>query len=200
MHELFSSEPIRPPARRGERTVPMRRAPATESWPPPDRDPADVAVVAARLLSASGRIGSRLHATAREHQVDPYLLRLLLLFAESNQPLRIGNVAELLAVSHATASRAAKRAQAAGLVDKFASSIDGREVIVRLTHSGRAAVTRCLDALRADAAEVLGLGKTAKIHPRGADLSALLGPPPYLRRTSENAGWRAGVRAGMPDE
>jgi DNA-binding MarR family transcriptional regulator len=143
---------------------------------------------------------TRVRAIAREHGVDPQLVRLLLLFTESTRPLRIGNVAELLGVSHTTASRAAKRAQAAGLVDKFASVTDGREVTIRLTVPGRAAVSRCLDALRCDAAEVLGLARRATVHPRGVDLTSLLGPAPYLRRTSENTGWRAGVRAGMPDE
>lgn len=178
----------------------MPRASKDEPWPNRDRDPTDVAVVASRLLVASGRISTRLRSTARRHGVDPQLVRLLLLFTESNRPLRIGNVAELLGVSHATASRAATRAQAAGLVDKFASSIDGREVTVRITVAGRAAVTRCLDVLRSDAAEVLGLRTTATVHPRGNELTELLGAAPYLRRTSENAGWRAGVRAGMPDE
>jgi DNA-binding MarR family transcriptional regulator len=178
----------------------MRRAPRDEPWPHRNREPADVAVVATRLLVASGRLSTRLRSIARDHRADLQLLRLLLLFAESNRPLRIGNVAELLGVSHATASRAAARAQAAGLVDKFGTAIDGREVTVRITVTGRAAVTRCLDALRADAAEVLGLGTSTTVHPRGTDLIALLGPPPHLLRTSENAGWRAGVRAGMPDE
>jgi DNA-binding MarR family transcriptional regulator len=182
MIELFSSEPIRPRARRGERAMPMRRAPASEVWPPRDRDRNDPAVVAARMLSTSGRLGRRVDETARRHHVDPLLMRLLLLFAEHERPLRIGNIAELLNVSHATASRTAARAQAAGLVDKFESSIDRREVIVRLTYPGRAAVSRCLDAIRVDAAEVLK------------------SPAPYLRRTSENAGWRAGVRIGMTDE
>jgi hypothetical protein len=103
-----------------------------------------------------------LQVTARKNQVDPYLFRFLLLFAES---------------------------EPAGLVDKFATAVDGREVTIRLTVSGRAAVTRCLDVLRSDAALVLGSGAD--------DLTRLLGPPPALRRTSENAGWRAGVRAGM---
>lgn len=182
MSELFSTEPIRPPAQRGKRAMPMRRAPAGEEWPPRDRDPNDVAVAAARVLSTSGRLVRLVDATARRHHVDPFLMRLLLLFAEHNRPLRIGNIAELLNVSHATASRAATCAQAAGLVDKFESSIDRREVIVRLAYPGRLAVTRCLDAIRLDAAEVLQ------------------SPAPYLRRTSENAGWRAGVRIGMTDE
>jgi DNA-binding MarR family transcriptional regulator len=200
MDTLFSAEPIRPRAVRGQPALAMPRAKRDDIWPRRDRDPADVAVVASRLLVASGRINTRLRALARSHAVDPQLFRLLLLFAESNRPLRIGNVAELLGVSRTTAGRAATRAQAAGLIDKFATSIDGREVIVRITVSGRVAVTRCLDAIRADAAEVLGLARSATAHPRGADLKQLLGAPPSLHRTSENWGWRAGVRAGMPDE
>jgi DNA-binding MarR family transcriptional regulator len=192
MEELFSAEPIRPPLRRGETTVPMRRAGKDDVWPPPDREAGDVAVVAARLLATSGRLETKLRRVARQHGVDPQLVRMQLLFAESKRPLRIGNVAELLGVSHTTASRVASRAQAAGLIDKFASAIDGREVTVRITAPGRSAVTRCLDAIRADAAEVLG--------PRaGEKLLERLGPAPYLRSTSDNAGWRAGVRAGMPD-
>jgi DNA-binding MarR family transcriptional regulator len=178
----------------------MRRAHRDDPWPRRDRDPADVAVVASRLLVASGRNTTRVRAVAKRHGSDPQLVRLLLLFAESNRPLRIGNVAEMLGVSHTTASRTAKRAQAAGLVDKFATSIDGREVTIRITVAGRHAVIRCLDALRPDAAEVLDLGRTATVHPRGAELTQLLGPAPYLRRTSENAGWRAGVRAGTPSD
>jgi DNA-binding MarR family transcriptional regulator len=200
MNELFDTGPIRPVARRGERTVPMCRTTINDVWPPRDRDPSDVAVIATRVLVASGRFRTRLHATAREHGVDPQIISLLLLFAASKRPLRIGNVADLLGISHTTASRTAQRAQAAGLVDKFSSPVDGREVTIRITMRGRAAVIRCLDALRPHAAAALGLAVTTTVHPRATDLTALLGPPPFLERTSENAGWRAGVRIGMTDE
>ena len=202
MDELFGIEPIRPRARRGVRTVPMRRPADHDLWPRRDRDPSDVAILANRVLVLGERVfEGRLRVVARRHGVDPYIVRLLLLFAESNRPLRIGNVAELLGVSHPTASRAATRAHAAGLVDKFDyhDSTDERSRS-RLTVAGRAAVVRCLDALRAEAAELLGLPRTATVHSRGAELAELLGPLPYLERTSDNAGWRAGVRAGMPDE
>jgi DNA-binding MarR family transcriptional regulator len=200
MNELFSADPIRPAARRGEPDVPVRRAAPNDPWPPRDRDPADVAVVATRVLIASGRIRTRLRAIARSHGADPQLLALLLLFAESNRPLRIGNVAELLGVSHTTASRAAARAQAAGLVDKLATPIDGREVTIRISLLGRAAITRCLAALRPEAAKTFGLPAHTIAHPRAGDLTALLGGPPYLERASENPGWRAGVLAGMWDD
>ena len=177
----------------------MRRPAKDDIWPRRNHDPADVAVVASRLLVASGRMTTRLRSVARTHGADPQLVRLLLLFAESNRPLRIGNVAEVLGVSHTTAGRLAARAQAAGLVDKFGTTIDGREVTIRITAIGRVAVTRCLDALRAEAAEIFGLARHTTSHPRGAELTSLLGAPAYLHRTSENWGWRAGVRAGMPD-
>jgi hypothetical protein len=51
-----------------------------------------------------------------------------------------------------------------------------------------------------DAAELFRLSRTARVHPKGVELAELLGRLPYLQRTSENNGWRAGVRAGMPDE
>lgn len=154
-------------------------------------------MVATRLLVASGRLTTRLRALAREHSLDPQILRLLLLFAESDRPLRIGNAAEYLGVSHTTASRAATRAHAAGLIDKFATVIDRREVIIRITVDGRAAVTRCLDALRADAAVTLALPGAAAVHPRAAELMGLLGPAPCHNYTSDHPGWRAGVRIGM---
>ena len=154
-------------------------------------------MVATRLLVASGRLTTRLRALAREHRLDPQILRLLLLFAESDRPLRIGNAAEYLGVSHTTASRAATRAHAAGLIDKFATVIDRREVIIRITIDGRAAVTRCLDALRADAAVTLDLPCAAAVHPRAGELMDLLGRAPCHNYTSEHPGWRAGVRIGM---
>jgi hypothetical protein len=43
----------------------------------------------------------------------------------------------------------------------------------------------------------LGLGPAAAVHPRGEELTKMLGSPPYHRYTSEHPGWRAGVRVGM---
>jgi DNA-binding MarR family transcriptional regulator len=140
---------------------------------------------------------TRLRSVAREHGIDPQLIRLLLLFADSNRPLRIGNVAELLGVTHTTAGRVATNAQTAGLVDKFTTIIDGREVVIIITVEGRAAVTSCLQALRAPAARILGVSGETTTHPRGEELIAMLGKPPALARTRAHAGWRAGVRAGM---
>jgi DNA-binding MarR family transcriptional regulator len=192
MDQPFDPKPIRAVAPRGMRTPPMRRA-RPEPWPPPDRDPADAAVLAAQLLALSGRLSSRLRAATREHDVDPYLFRFLLLFADSKRALRIGNVAELLGVSHATASRTAHRAHAAGLVDKFPSAVDGREVTVRLTATGRAAVTQCLDALRPLAREVLG-----PVDQERADAArAVLRNAARVTSKDCVGGWRAGVRVGM---
>jgi len=74
---------------------------------------------------------------------------------------------------------------------------DRREVTIRITPTGRIAVANCLDALRAPAASVLGVGTSKNAHPRGKELIDLLGAPPHLARTSEHSGWRAGVRIGM---
>ena len=176
----------------------MRRPKPDEVWPPRERDPNDAAVVAARLLAVGGRLETRLRSIARAHAADRYVMRLLLLFAEANRPLRIGNVADLLGVSHSTASRVASEAHAAGLVDKFDSPMDQRETVIRLTVPGRSAVTNCLDALRPDAADVLRCQNATNSHPHGTALLTMLGSPPHHSATSENHGWRAGVRAGAP--
>jgi DNA-binding MarR family transcriptional regulator len=197
MDELFNAEPTRMKARRGIRTPRSRRPRRDDVWPRPDRDPDDIALVAAQLLVASGRLVTRLRRIARRHGVDPQLVRLLLLFADSNRSLRIGNVAELLGVSETTASRIATNAQMAGLVDKCETPHDRREVTIRITPTGRIAVANCLDALRAPAASVLGIGTSKNAHPRGKELIDLLGAPPHLARASEHSGWRAGVRIGM---
>jgi DNA-binding MarR family transcriptional regulator len=193
MNALFSTEPIRPSVNHGERSVPMRRPRPGEVWPPTGHDPTDPAVVATRLLAVAGRLQTRVHALARTHAVDPYVLRMLLLFAESNCSLRVGNVAELLAVSKSTATRVVNKAQAAGLVDKFPVLDDQREVVIRLSVPGREAATRCLEALRSDAAELLPLATTAPV----TELAQLLGPPPGHRRTSQYTGHRVGQRLGM---
>jgi DNA-binding MarR family transcriptional regulator len=155
MEPLFSTAPIRerPPRGRPLRAVLGRRW--YEPWPPPNRDPDDIAIVATRLLATAGRMETRLRRVARRHEVDRRVLRFLLLFAERKAPLRITDVADNMGVSLQTASRIVTRAIEAGLVDVVNSEpVDGREVAVRLTVAGRDAVTAGLDALRADAAEV----------------------------------------------
>ncbi|HEX4493500.1 MAG TPA: MarR family transcriptional regulator [Acidimicrobiia bacterium] len=155
METLFSTAPFRkrPPRGKPLPTIIGRRW--RDPWPPPTRDPDDIAVVATRLLATAGRLQTRLRRTARRHGVDPRVFRFLLLFAERTPPLRVTDVAEHMGVSNQTASRIVTLALEAGLVDlRSLNAIDGREVAVRLTVAGRDAVTRCLDAIRADAAHV----------------------------------------------
>lgn len=193
MTDLFDSEPRRAGAVRGQPSLPIRGPRFYDPWPPPDRDPADVAVVASRVLATAGRLQTRLRRVARRHGADPLLMRFLLLFAETQGTLRITDVAEHLGVSHPTASRVAERAFTAGLVNKFGSDLDGREVTVRPTVEGRDAVSRCLDAIRRDAG--------AALHRADAAVLDLLGPPPrHNTAPGVNTGWRAGVRAGTPTE
>jgi DNA-binding MarR family transcriptional regulator len=172
---------------------PMRHR-STDVWPPRDRDPGDVAVLATRLLAASGRVETALSRLARERGVDRYVVRMLLLFTEANRPLRIGNIADRMGVPHSTASRAVSKARAAGLVTKIHAT-DGRECDIRLTMRGRAAIERCLTALRPDAAIAFRLGRERTAHPRAAELAELLGAPDHLERSSN--GYRAGVVAGF---
>jgi DNA-binding MarR family transcriptional regulator len=156
MDPLFSTAPIRRRTPRRERWNCIIGPRFRDPWPPPERDPNDPALAATRLLATAGRMETRLRCVAREHGVDPRVLRLLLLFAERKAPLRVTDVAENMAISRPTASRVAARALEAGLVDRDNTSDagDGREVSIRLTVAGREAVTRSLDAIRADAADV----------------------------------------------
>ena len=155
MEPLFDMTPIRTRPPRGERLVPRRGPGCNDPWPPPGRSADDIAVVATRLLATAGRMQTRLQLIARQHGVDPRLVRFLLLFTERSAPLRITDVADNLGVSHPTAGRVVTRAMEAGLIDEIDfSPIDGREVSVRLTVAGRHATSRCLDALRAGAADL----------------------------------------------
>jgi DNA-binding MarR family transcriptional regulator len=196
MTQLFDTAPVRTAARRGSPSRPIRRAGLTERWPPAPRDPVDAALVAVRVLEVSGRIRSRLRRAARAGGVEPDLVALLLLFAQSNRSLRVVEIAELLGVGKASASRLARRAEAAGLIDKLTSSIDGREVVCRLSLAGRAAVVGCLDSLRPIATQMLG-------HPDREWLQRaheLLAPASSVALQTRNWGWRAGVRVGMTDQ
>ena len=192
MTQLFETQPVRPTARRGSSSVRIQRSRAAGQWPPPDRDPVDAALVAVGLLRVSGRIRSRLRAAAHAGGVEPRLVALLLLFAESNRTLRVIEITELLGVGRATGSRLATRAEAAGLIDKLTCSIDEREVVCRLSLAGRVAVTRSLDALRPIATEILGYPDREWLqHAR-----ELLVPASRVPLKTRNWGWRAGVRAG----
>ena len=192
----FETTPVRFPARRGFASRPIRRATGNETWPPLDRDPHDIAVVAVRLLAANGRLRSMIRRAARRAEVEPDVVGLLLLFSETNGWLRIIDLAELLGVGRATASRLAVRAEAAGLIDKLTNSVDGREVACRLSLAGREAVTNCLELLRPDAIAVL---RPPDAMWAGHALE-LLQPSTKFELRTQNWGWRAGHRAGMPDE
>jgi DNA-binding MarR family transcriptional regulator len=191
MSPLFDMTPVRVPARRGQASFGIARH--RDPWPPRDRDDTDIALVAASILSASGRLRSRLRRTAREVGAELDVVMLLLLFSEATRWLQIVEVAELLGIDKGTASRLATRAEAAGLIDKLTSAIDGREVACRLSVAGRTAVTACLDLLRPHAIAVLRPTDREWV----AEMRELLQPSARLDPSTHNSGWRAGVRTGM---
>jgi DNA-binding MarR family transcriptional regulator len=155
METLFTTASIRSRPPRGQPLLAILGRGWWEPWPPPSRDPNDVALAATRLLATAGRMQTRLRRVARRYGVDPRVFRFLLLFAERKAPLRVTDVAENMGVSHQTASRIVTLALEAGLVDLLNShAIDGRAVDVRLTVAGRDATVRCLDALRDDATKI----------------------------------------------
>jgi len=196
MKPAFDTKPVRIAARRGSASLPIKRVRFGEKWPPLDRDPADIALVAVRVLTVSGRLRSRMRRTARAAGVEADVVSLLLLFSESNRWLRVIDIAELLGVGRATASRLATRAEAAGLIDKLTNAVDGREVACRLSLAGQNAVTLCLDSLRADARAVLRPSDATW----AARAQGLLQPSTRFDLRTQNWGWRAGRRVGMRDE
>lgn len=187
--------PHRPrPRVRRTSSVPTDLVHLREKWPPPDRENVDIALVAVRILAVSGRLRAALKRAARSSEVQTDLVPLLMLFSESNRRLRIGDIAQQLGVSKATASRLATRAEAVGLIDKTITFIDGREVACRISVAGRLAITRCLDALRPHAVAALRPVDDSWI----TAALELLEPSTRLERATRNSGWRAGIRAGMP--
>jgi DNA-binding MarR family transcriptional regulator len=189
MGALFNAEPIR---RRPPRGEPLRARLGRgwhDPWPPPDRDPDDVAVLATRLLATAGRMEGSLRRVARRHGVDRRLLRFVLLFAERKAPLRVTDVADNMGVSLQTAGRIVTRAFDAGLVDVLnADCIDRREVAVRLTVSGRGATLRSLDAIRADAAAI-----AAELAPPRRGSSGAYGLRGFLEKAGPmDEGWSRG--------
>jgi DNA-binding MarR family transcriptional regulator len=185
---------VRQPAPRGRSSARIARD--REPWPPADRDPADIAVVAARILTVGGRLRSQIRGVARERGVPPDLVALLLLFAEKRGWLRIIDIADLLGIDKATASRLATRAETAGLIDKLTSSIDHREVACRLSVGGRNAVSAGLDSVRPHAKTVLRPPNAQ----RNADACALLEPSTRFTADTRNWGWRAVIRARDDDD
>ena len=96
------------------------------------------------------KTGSALRRRLVASGIDPKLARLTLLFY-GRRELRVAEVAWLLGVSPATASRLLDRAERAGLVDKLYHQLDRRGTWARLTTAGvdlRSEVERQLGAIR----------------------------------------------------
>ncbi len=131
---------------------------------------------------------------ARGEELAVDVVALLLLFAETRRSLRVLDIAELLGIDKGTASRLASRAEAAGLIDKRAVSIDFRQVSCALSVAGRDAATACLAWLRPHAVAVLGPGD----HDWSVAIQTLLEPSTRPDGPKQNVGWRAGIRTGLP--
>jgi DNA-binding MarR family transcriptional regulator len=86
-------------------------------------------------LVEAAKSGSALRRKLVAASIDPKLARLVLLFY-GRQEHRVADVAWMLTVSPATASRLLDRAERDGLVDKLYHSFDRRGTWARLTTSG----------------------------------------------------------------
>jgi len=195
MTPLFNATPVRARAGRGSSSFMIRRR--RERWPPDERDEADLALVAAHIVTIGRRLRRHVGRIARAGEVPADLVELLLLFSAHGGLLRIVDIAELLGIDKGTASRVAARAEECGLIDKMPNPIDLREVDCRLSVAGAAAVDNCLEALRPYADEVLRpLFQRADCWASAAgylsEAAVRVPEPTYI------SGWRAGYRAGMP--
>jgi DNA-binding MarR family transcriptional regulator len=88
-----------------------------------------------RALVEAAKTGSALRRKLVAAAIDPKLARLVLLFY-GRQEHRVADVAWMLGVSPATASRWLDRAERDGLVDKLYHQFDRRGTWARLTTSG----------------------------------------------------------------
>jgi DNA-binding MarR family transcriptional regulator len=190
MEPPFDTTPVRPPARRGRTSAGVKGRFVLAHRVSRDED--DIAIVAARMLTIAGRLQSRMRRSASAAQVESDVVALLLVFADLSGALRIVDIADLLGVNKATASRLATKAEVAGLIDKFTTEMDHREVRCRLSAAGDAALSVILEWLRPHATEVFRpddgewatsaralLERSKKLDPRGYE-----------------TGWRAATRLG----
>jgi DNA-binding MarR family transcriptional regulator len=97
-------------------------------------------------LVEAAKTGSALRRKLVATAIDPKLARLVLLFY-GRQEHRVADVAWMLGVSPATASRWLDRAERDGLVDKLYHQFDRRGTWARLTASGVALRLRVESAL-----------------------------------------------------
>src|SRR5260221_4338393 len=97
-------------------------------------------------LVDAAKTGSALRRKLVAADIDPKLARLVLLFY-GRQELRVADVAWMLGVSPATASRLLDRAERDALVDKLYHQFDRRGTWARLTTSGVALRFRVESAL-----------------------------------------------------
>ena len=97
-------------------------------------------------LVEAAKTGSALRKKLVAASIDPKLARLVLLFY-GRQELRVSDVAWMLGVSPATASRLLDRAERDALVDKLYHQFDWRGTWARLTTSGVALRFRVESAL-----------------------------------------------------
>lgn len=140
--ESLTSPPLAfvPPRQRGSRPHTRRgtgkvyrldRISTTASHERRRQQPPDVV----NALVEAAKTGSALRRKLVAAAIDPKLARLVLLFY-GRQEHRVADVAWMLGVSPATASRLLDRAERDGLVDKLYYAFDRRGTWARLTTSG----------------------------------------------------------------
>ena len=122
-------------------------------------------LTASRLLVA---VSARSISAVDEDITLPQF-RMLVVLA-SRGPLRAGDLAELLDVHPSTATRMADRLVAAGALEREGNPDNRREVIVRLTDTGRRLVE---DVTRRRRAEIATIVAKMDPHLRGSLVAAL---------------------------
>lgn len=120
---------------------------------PPDEDADAVTsavLTASRLLVA---ISARSLASVQERVTLPQF-RMLVILA-THQEMKLVALAERLAVNPSTAMRMVERLTAAGLIDRRVNPASRREILLRLTRSGRQIVDEVTARRRAEIAAIV---------------------------------------------
>ncbi|QNP75771.1 MarR family transcriptional regulator [Streptomyces roseirectus] len=148
-------------------------------------DVVSIVMAASRLVMG---ISARALTSVDDSLTLPQLRTLVAL--EGCGPVKLALLAEVLGVNSSTALRSVMRLEQTGLVDRRASEVSRREVVLRLTPRGEELVRQVLAHRRREVERLV----------EGVPPEARAGLVNGLRALLEHAGDRSIVIPGVPEE